>query len=292
MRIEVIEPHGFCGGVKRSISMANGLAGRKRGTTVYGLHEIVHNEDVVRDLTAKGMVFVDSVSEVPDGATMLVSAHGTSPAAFEEAEKRGIEVVDATCPFVAAGHAKIRENFRNGMRTVVVGAATHAEVRGYLGERGACLPEDVRPGERTGCVVQTTLDAGEHEGVCTATRDRQTAVLRFVDSKVSEGVDASSIGVLVVGSEKSSNTSRLADIAGRRGAKVWRVATSDGIAEADFTGVGVLGVTSGSSTPEETFRAVLAQLERSFPLDRRLCKNVSCILPGSPIGESRIPPVF
>ena len=255
MRVEVIEPHGFCGGVERAIRMANALADRVK-EKVYGLHEIVHNEDVVRELTAKGMMFVDSISEVPDGAMMLVSAHGTSPVTFEEAGRRGIEVVDATCPFVAAGHAKIRENFRNGMRTVVIGSATHAEVLGYLGEKGACLPVDVLPGERTGCVVQTTLDAGEHEGVCTATRDRQAAVLRFVESKRAEGEDISAIGVLVVGSVKSSNTRKLAEVAERMGARAWRVASPDALGEIDFSGVAVLGVTSGSSTPEATFRAV------------------------------------
>jgi 4-hydroxy-3-methylbut-2-enyl diphosphate reductase IspH len=148
------------------------------------------------------------------------------------------------------------------MRTVVIGAATHAEVLGYLGEEGACLPEDVRPGERTGRVVQTTLDSGEHEGVCTATKDRQDAVRRFVDSKVSEGMDASSVGVLVVGSVKSSNTGKLADVANRAGARVWRVATGDGLCNVDFSGVEVVGLTSGSSTPEDVFQAILSRLER------------------------------
>ena len=146
------------------------------------------------------------------------------------------------------------------MRTVVMGSATHAEVLGYLGEKGACLPEDVRPGEQTGCVVQTTLDAGEHEGVCTATRDRQAAVLRFVDSKTSEGVDVSAIGVLVVGSVKSSNTRKLAEVAERNGVKAWRIASSDALANIDFSGIEVLGVTSGSSTPEETFDSVVSKL--------------------------------
>ena len=183
MRIEVIAPHGFCGGVDRAVRMAHELLDRVKGT-VYGLHEIVHNESVVEGLVSKGMVFVESVAEVPEGATVLVSAHGTSPAVFEEAKRRGLTVVDATCPFVLAGHAKIRENFRNGMRTVVIGKPTHAEVKGYLGEKGACLPEDVRPGENTGRVVQTTLDADEYGGVCTATRDRQQAVRKFVESEL------------------------------------------------------------------------------------------------------------
>ena len=104
----MITPHGFCGGVERAVRMAHGLLGQVDGT-VYGLHEIVHNESVVGDLESKGMVFVESVAEIPKGATVLVSAHGTSPATFAEAERRGLTVVDATCPFVSAGHARIRE---------------------------------------------------------------------------------------------------------------------------------------------------------------------------------------
>lgn len=258
MRVKVIVPHGFCGGVERAVRIAHGLLDGADGN-VYGLHEIVHNENVVEELTSKGMVFVDSVSDVPDGATMLVSAHGTSPATFEEARKRAIKVVDATCPFVVKGHERIRENFRNGIRTVVIGKPTHAEVLGYLGERGACLPDDVRPGEKTGYVVQTTLDAEEHESVCTATRDRQQAVRRFVESQKSLGVQSSSIGVLVVGSAKSSNTGKLVDLAKREGAKVWLVGDSGEIAQIDFSGIDVLGVTSGASTPETLFQEVLSR---------------------------------
>ena len=244
MRIEVITPHGFCGGVERAVRMAHELLDREEGA-VCGLHEIVHNESVVGGLVSKGMVFVESVADVPDGTTVLVSAHGTSPATFEEAKRRGLTVVDATCPFVLVGHAKIRENFRNGMRTVIIGKPTHAEVKGYLGEKGACLPEDVRPGENTGRVVQTTLDADEHGGVCTATRDRQQAVRGFVESEVLKGLSPSSVGVLVVGSPNSSNTGKLADIAERAGAKSWRVAGTDDVPSIDFSGIEVLS-TSGT----------------------------------------------
>ena len=290
MKIETISPHGFCGGVERAIRMAHELLDRTGGT-VYGLHEIVHNETVVNALTSKGMVFVESVSEVPEGATVLVSAHGTSPATFALARERGLKVVDATCPFVSAGHARIRENFRKGMRTVVIGNPAHAEVLGYLGEEGACLPEEVRPGERTGTVVQTTLDAGEHEGVCTATRDRQQAVREFVSTMLQLRAEArrydidriseasrkkihsplstlhsplSKVGVLVVGSVKSSNTGKLADIAERVGAKVWRIAGAEEVPGLYFGGIEVLGVTSGASTPEDVYEAVLDALRNVF----------------------------
>ncbi len=231
------------------------------GGIVYGLHEIVHNEAVVDGLVSKGMVFVDSVAEIPNGATVLVSAHGTSPATYAEAQRRKLNVVDGTCPFVSMGHAKIRENFKKGLRTLVIGNPDHAEVRGYLGEKGACLPEDVHPGEQTGIVVQTTLDAAGHEGVCMATRDRQFAVCRFLENEFSKGLSPSSVGVLIVGSAKSSNTARLAEKAGQYGANVWRVMSGNDIDRIDFSGIEVVGVTSGASTPEDVFDAVCAAVK-------------------------------
>ena len=251
MRVEVIEPHGFCAGVERALRLAHTTLSDSP-PPVCCLHEIVHNETVVQELAAKGMRFVESVEEVPTGAVMLISAHGTSPANRAAAERRRVKIVDATCPFVAAAHATIRTNFKKGMRTVVIGAPTHAEVRGYLGEPGACLPEDVKPGERTGRVIQTTFDAGAHDGVCTATRDRQQAVRDFVAAHQS-----GAIGVLVVGSAKSANTGRLAEIAEQSGAQTWRIASSHEIKGCDFSCVDILGVTAGASTPEETLQDVL-----------------------------------
>lgn len=256
MRIEVIEPHGFCAGVERALKMAE-AALSDNPPPVYCLHEIVHNESVVQELASKGMRFVETVEEVPEAATVLISAHGTSPMIRTKAAERRLHVIDATCPFVAAAHAKIQENFAQGLRTVVVGTPDHAEVRGYLGEPGACLPEDVKPGEKTGRVVQTTLDAGAYEGVCTATRDRQRAVREFV---AAQRCMASSVGVLVVGSGKSANTRRLVEIAEQSGAKAWRVGSSAEIASLDVSNIGVIGVTSGASTPESALRTVVASL--------------------------------
>ena len=260
MKIEVLSPHGFCGGVARAVKMAQealaASGSEGNGTaTVYCLHEIVHSEQVVQELTAKGMRFVESVEEVPKGAVLLISAHGAPPAVSDAAAARGLQVIDATCPFVTENHQKIRTNHAKGMRTVVVGDPDHAEVRGYLGEPGACLPEDVKPNEPVGRVVQTTLDAAAQEGVCTATRDRQQAVRDFV--AVSRGA---SVGVLVVGGAKSANTARLAEIAENGGAKAWRVSSSDEVSRLDFGGLDILGVTSGASTPESLFQVVLRSL--------------------------------
>ena len=263
MRIEVIEPHGFCAGVERALKMAQ-EALSDGGQTIYGLHEIVHNELVVQDLVARGMRFVESVEEVPAGAIMLISAHGTSSANRAMAERRQVKIIDATCPFVAAAHAAIRTNFKKGMRTVIIGEPGHVEVRGYLGEQGACLPEDVKPDEKTGRVVQTTLDAGAHEGVCTATRDRQQAVREFV---AAHRRDASVVGVLAIGSGKSANSRRLAEIAEQSGAKAWRIGSPEEIRTLDLSGIDVLGVTSGASTPETALQAVLL----AFYTERSSC---------------------
>ena len=264
MRVEVIHPHGFCAGVERALRMARAALAERNvyaAAEIYCLHEIVHNETVVQGLAEQGMHFVESVEEVPEGAVMLISAHGVSPVVRVAADSRHIRVVDATCPFVAAAHAKIRENFSKGLRTVVVGAPDHAEVRGYLGEPGACLPEDVAPGEPTGKVVQTTLEASAYEGVCTATRDRQQAVLSFVEKQRRASGCLAAIGVLVVGSMKSANTGRLAEIAKQAGALSWRIGSPDEVNAIDFSGIDVLGVTSGASTPEETLHAVLSALK-------------------------------
>lgn len=260
MKIEVLFPHGFCGGVARAIKMAQeALAARGRGgdgaATVYCLHEIVHSEQVVQELTAKGMCFVESVDDVPKGAVLLISAHGAPPAVFDAAASRGLRVIDATCPFVAANHRTMRANHAKGMRTVVVGDPDHAEVRGYLGEPGACLPEDVKPNEPVGRVVQTTLDAAAQESVCTATRDRQQAVRDFVAAH-----RGASVGVLVVGGAKSANTARLGEIAENGGVQAWRVSSADEASRIEFGNLDILGITSGASTPESLFRAVL----RSF----------------------------
>ena len=258
MTVEEIEPHGFCGGVKRAIEMARAVLAERNfpdGARVCCLHELVHNETVVDELRNGGMMFARTVEEVPEGAVLLISAHGASPADYSAAKRKGVRIVDATCPFVAAAHEKIRENFRAGMRTVVEGDPSHAEVRGYLGEDGACLPGDVKRGEVVSRVVQTTLDAGEHEGVCTATRDRQRAVLAFVEGRRNAGMK---VGVLVVGGAGSANTRRLAEIAERAGARAWRVASAAEVDRAAFGGLDVLGVTSGASTPDGLFKEVVS----------------------------------
>lgn len=277
MRVEVIEPHGFCHGVKAAVAKAR--AALANGGAAYCLHELVHNESVVADLSGNGMKFVDDVGDVPCGATLLFSAHGVSPKVRRMAAERRLRVVDATCPFVARIHRQVRDFARDGMGLVVVGHAGHAEVRGVVGEAAdasaaVAVVADVKDvaalpsWKRVGVVCQTTLSSDAVDsvlsalrsrfqyielppaaGVCTATRERQDAVRDFVG----RGGDA----VLVVGGTHSSNTRRLAEVAETAGARAWSVSGVDGLSECDFAGIGTLGVTAGASTPEGVFLRVV-----------------------------------
>ena len=271
MKVEVIEPHGFCMGVKAAVEKASRTLSLSHAKTVYCLHELVHNEQVVSDLKARGMRFVDSLDDVPDGATVLFSAHGVAPEVRDEARRRGLEVVDATCPFVARAHRTARDFAARGVPVVVVGHAEHAEVLGIVGEISECgvvaSPEDVAAlpypeNSPLGVLCQTTMSSGTVRTVldalkarysrletppaadiCMATRDRQ----RAVDAFVRGGGD----GVLVLGSAGSSNSNRLVEVARAAGAAfAARAGTLDEVRAIDFTGVGRLGVTAGASTPE------------------------------------------
>ena len=268
-------------GVRAAVEKASRTLSLSSGKVVYCLHELVHNEQVVADLTARGMRFVESLDEVPDGAVVLFSAHGVAPAVRAEAQRRGLAVMDATCPFVERAHRAVRDFAARGVPVVVVGRAEHAEVRGVMGEcadaRVVSTPDDVAalpfPDGPVGVVCQTTLSSGTVRtvldalraryprletppaaDVCTATRDRQRAVADFVRG----GGD----GVLVLGSMGSSNTNRLVEVARAAGASfAARAGTLEEIRALDFAGVRRLGVTAGASTPEDFFRCAVDALD-------------------------------
>ena len=283
MKITVIEPHGFCAGVTAALRKALALAARsgdsstrtssRPDTSLYCLHELVHNEIVVEDLKKRGFAFVESIEDVPDGATVLFSAHGVPPSVAARAVEKGLTVVDATCPFVARVHKAARDFAARGLHVVVIGNPGHAEVRGIVGEvEGATVlnPKDRQPlglPATLGVVSQTTMNADEVReivaslrerfevetmaDVCNATKERQDAVKAF-------GGDA----LLVLGSANSSNTRRLCEVARCR---AFRAGTMDEVRALDFSSVRELGVTSGASTPESFFReavAFLAQIPR------------------------------
>ena len=274
MTIEVLSPRGFCAGVTGALEKARRLAGRAGGRAVYCLHELVHNELVVNDLKSRGFVFVESVEDVPEGETVLFSAHGVAPAVRAAAAARRLEIVDATCPFVARVHREARSFAEKGLAVIVLGKADHAEVKGIVGEvesaggtavvldGAAAVGRFTADGKRTaagtahptfGVVSQTTMNADEVKRlvkelgarftietsaeVCHATKERQDAVKAF-------GGDA----LLVLGSRNSSNTLRLCEVARRR---VFCAGTPEEVASLDLSGVTSLGVTAGASTPED-----------------------------------------
>lgn len=268
-------------GVRAAVEKASRTLSLFSAEAVYCLHELVHNEQVVADLAARGLRFVESLDDVPDGATVLFSAHGVAPAVRDEARRRGLAVVDATCPFVERAHRAVRAFAARGVPVVVVGRAEHAEVRGVMGEcadaRVVSTPDDVAalpfPEGPVGVVCQTTLshdtvravldalstryprlETPAAADVCTATRDRQRAVADFVRG----GGD----GVLVLGSAGSSNTNRLVEVARAAGASfAARAGTLEEVCALDLSSVCRLGVTAGASTPADFLKRVVAALD-------------------------------
>lgn len=282
MTVEVIDPHGFCAGVTAALRKALKLTAAEG--PVYCLHELVHNEIVVGDLRRRGFVFVESVEEVPVGATVLFSAHGVAPTVRQAAEARRLKVVDATCPFVERVHRAAHGFAARGLPVIVIGNPAHAEVKGIVGEVGAGAvavfdphgaADFAWPGvRRVGVVSQTTMNADEVSAavarlrrdfevettaeVCQATKVRQEAVRAFCRRRTEGGGD---VAVLVLGSPNSSNTRRLCEIASAAGVRTFRAGTADEVRALDLAGVTRLGVTSGASTPEDFFSSSVAALE-------------------------------
>ena len=276
MQVEVLEPHGFCAGVTAALRKALALVRDGAADTVYCLHELVHNEIVVGDLTRRGFKFVEAVADIPEGATVLFSAHGVSPAVRRAAAARRLKVVDATCPFVTRVHTAAREFAARGLPVVVIGHENHAEVKGIVGEvsdvaghspaitaSSPTLSMDLGGSQTIGVVSQTTMNADEVAAlvaqlkerftvetmaeVCNATKERQDAVKAF------DG-DA----LLVLGSANSSNTRRLMEVARCR---AFRAGTLEEVRALDLRGVRRLGVTSGASTPESFLAEAVAYLK-------------------------------
>ena len=280
MKIDIIEPHGMCAGVNAAIAKALKLR------DVWCLHELVHNEIVVDELKALGYRFADSIEDVPDGATVVFSAHGVAPAVRDYAAAHGMKVVDTTCPFVAKAHREARGYAEKGLPVVVIGDRDHAEVRGIVGEAEsaggkACVgsPSGIPAGSRVGVVAQTTMNADDvtrrvaelgrkyavesSAEVCRATKERQDAVRAY-------GGDA----VLVLGSSTSANSRRLAEVARESGKRAFMAGSVEELGAIDFSGVEALGVTSGASTPERFF-AEAVRLLRNIP------RHVAMIMDGN-----------
>ena len=281
--VEVIlsSPRGFCAGVVRAIEVVE-LCLERFGPPVYVKHQIVHNPYVVAELERKGAITVEEVDEVPDGALVVFSAHGSPPGDFERARARNLRVIDAVCPLVTRVHNEAKKYHREGKRVLLVGHRGHQEVRGTMGQAPMTLVDDAAPlseqavsadldwaaDAAVAVITQTTLSVGDtaavidavrerfpaavvRNDICYATTNRQDAVTRMAGQ-----VDV----VLVIGAQNSSNCNRLREVAEANGVPAYLINGPDEIEREWLTGCRRVGVTSGASTPEVLVEAVIAAL--------------------------------
>jgi 4-hydroxy-3-methylbut-2-enyl diphosphate reductase len=287
------EPRGFCAGVDRAIEIVE-RALDKFGAPIYVRHEIVHNTHVVNDLRARGAIFIEELSDVPPGATLIFSAHGVSKAVQDEAQSRGFQIFDATCPLVTKVHVEVAKLHKEGYEFLMIGHKGHPEVEGTMGqlESGIHLVEDVadvarvHPAqtEKLAMVTQTTLsvdDAAEiaaaiqarfpkvrlpkQQDICYATQNRQDAV-KFMSPQVDV--------VIVVGSPTSSNSNRLAELARKLGVDAHMVDHADELQAEWLDGKARVGLTAGASAPDVLVQAVITRLRAMGAVSLRTLDGV------------------
>ena len=277
--ILLAQPRGFCAGVDRAIEIVE-RAIAQFGAPIYVRHEIVHNRYVVDELSAKGAIFVEDLAEVPAGSHLVFSAHGVSRAVKSEAEQRGLQVFDATCPLVTKVHVEVAKMREEGLEIVMIGHHGHPEVEGTMGQSddGMYLIEtiedveqlNVRNPERLAYVTQTTLSVDDTADIidalkrrfpnvaepkkgdiCYATTNRQQAV-KFMAPQVDL--------LIVVGSPSSSNSSRLREVAEKNGVESYMVDDASQIDPAWIEGKRRIGVTAGASAPEVLVQQLIERL--------------------------------
>ena len=278
--ILLAEPRGFCAGVDRAIDIVE-AALQKFGAPIYVRHEIVHNTYVVNDLKKRGAIFIEELSDVPPGATLVFSAHGVSKAVQNEAKMRGFQIFDATCPLVTKVHVEVAKLHAEGFEFIMIGHQGHPEVEGTMGQLSSGIHlvdsvadvAQVQPSQtdKLALVTQTTLsvdDAAEiaaavkarfplvrvpkMQDICYATQNRQDAV-----KIMSPQVDM----VIVVGSPTSSNSNRLAELASRLGTESHMVDNADELQDAWFVGKTTIGLTAGASAPEILVNQVIKRIK-------------------------------
>lgn len=275
-------PRGFCAGVERAIEIVDIVLGIY-SPPVYVRKQIVHNRHVVEDFEGRGVVFVDSLEDVPPGSVVVFSAHGVSPAVWDHARSRGLKIIDATCPLVTKVHLEVLRFVRDGYDIILIGHEGHDEVVGTMGEAPGRVTlvgsvhevEDLRPRQtdRLVYLTQTTLSVDEtreivaalkarfpgiaappRDDICFATQNRQDAV-----KHMARRADV----ILVLGSANSSNSARLCEVAEMRGARGYRIDRAAEIQPEWLAGAKCVGVTAGASTPEVLVRETVERL-RSF----------------------------
>lgn len=279
MRVLLASPRGFCAGVDRAIDIVE-RALQQCGRPIYVRHEVVHNRHVVEDLRAKGAIFVEELDEVPTGSTVVFSAHGVPKAVREAASARGLRVFDATCPLVTKVHVKVLRMREHGREVVMIGHRGHPEVEGTMGQvdGGVHLVESVtdverlvvRDPEALAYVTQTTLSVDDardvvaalkarfpdiagprRDDICYATQNRQDAV---------RALAANCDLIIVVGSDNSSNSNRLREVAQKMGVPAYLVDDATHLQAAWLQGRQCVGVTAGASASEHLVQGVVRAL--------------------------------
>ena len=280
MNILLANPRGFCAGVDRAIEIVE-RAIAQHGAPIYVRHEVVHNRFVVDDLKNKGAIFVEELDEVPDGETVIFSAHGVSQAVQKEGKLRDLQVFDATCPLVTKVHVEVAKYRQKGIEVVLIGHEGHPEVEGTMGQAtdGMHLVEGVADvknllvsnEDNLAYVTQTTLSVDDtqvvidalkqrfpsiqgprKDDICYATQNRQDAV-----RALSRDADA----IIVVGSPNSSNSNRLRELSQQKDVPSYLVDAPEQIELAWFDGVETVGITAGASAPEILVKQVIDQVK-------------------------------
>lgn len=289
MKVLLANPRGFCAGVNMAIDVVDQVL-ELQGPPVYVFHEIVHNRHVVDGFRARGVTFVDSISEVPEGGLVIYSAHGISPSIRRESKSRGLREVDATCPLVTKVHLEVLRFARDGYQIIFVGHADHDEAIGTVGEAPDTItvvetPEDaqnvqVSDPNKVAYVTQTTLSVADamrminvlkerfpnirsapKEDICYATTNRQAAVAALAPE-----ADL----VLVIGSKNSSNSQRLAETARFLNKPAYLIDDQNGVDPAWLEGVETVLVTAGASAPEHLVDGLLERLKKDFDAEIEL----------------------
>lgn len=291
--ILMAQPRGFCAGVDRAINIVNEALNRY-GAPIYVRHEIVHNAYVVNELREKGAVFVDELHEVPKGGIVVFSAHGVSKEVRQDAEQRGLQVYDATCPLVTKVHLEVVKMCKEGYTVLMIGHAGHPEVEGTMGQvkEGVFLIEKIGDVEKLtfpsdakiAFVTQTTLSVDEtkeivdaltskfpkivqprKQDICYATQNRQDAV-KLMAPQVEV--------VIVVGSKASSNSNRLRELSEKLGVPSYMVDAPEQLKAEWFVGKKRVGLTAGASAPESLAQSIVAKIQEFGPRQVRALPGV------------------
>ena len=283
MQIILANPRGFCAGVERAIAIVE-RAIEIFGAPIYVRHEVVHNKFVCDDLRAKGAVFVDDLVDVPTGGTVIFSAHGVSKAVREEAESRGLKVFDATCPLVTKVHLQVARMRKEGREVIMIGHKGHPEVEGTMGQSpdGMYLVEtltdiahlSVTNPSRLSYVTQTTLSVDDADRIVSALKDRYPeitgpkrddicyATQNRQDAAKELATEADV--VLVVGSQSSSNSRRLREVAANSGAKAYLIDNAEQIDHSWLKDAKRVGLTAGASAPEILVTSAVSRLREEY----------------------------